>query len=162
MNDIGSNDAAIYNCAASNGHKTMDIPTILVVTGIVPYFAQAPNSYVALPTYPDAYYTLSFEISIKPENGDGYYQSIKLANIKLCLFCVLGLILYNGNQGNNKTGDFISLSLTNSLPEFRFNLRNNVTIVKAANPLSLGQWHTIKIVRSRKKGLDEIIFFSIL
>ena len=40
----------------------------------------------------------------------------------------------------------------NGVPEFRFNLGGGVTIVKADRPVSLNEWHTIKIVRYRKKG----------
>jgi len=36
----------------------------LVVTGIVPYFAQAPISYLQFPTLPDAY--LEFKIQVNP------------------------------------------------------------------------------------------------
>jgi hypothetical protein len=49
----------------------MDIPTVLVVTGVVPYFAQAPTSFMALPTLPDAYLQFNIEVSFKPESSDG-------------------------------------------------------------------------------------------
>jgi hypothetical protein len=51
----------------------MDIPTVLVVTGVVPYFAQAPTSFMALPTLPDAYLQFNIEVSFKPESADGKY-----------------------------------------------------------------------------------------
>jgi hypothetical protein len=49
----------------------MDIPTVLVVTGVVPYFAQAPTSFMALPTLPDAYLQFNIEVSFKPESAHG-------------------------------------------------------------------------------------------
>lgn len=64
-------DAGTYVCTARNGEETMDIPTVLVVTGVVPYFAQAPLSYMQLPTLPDAYTQFDIEISFKPEAPDG-------------------------------------------------------------------------------------------
>lgn len=64
----------------------------------------------------------------------------------------IGLILYNGNKGNEKNGDFISLALVNGVPEFRFNLGGGVATVQADHPVSLNEWHTIKVIRYRKKG----------
>lgn len=130
---MGSVDAGTYICSATNSRTKLDVPTVLVVTGIVPYFAQAPTSYLALNTLPDAYIQFNFEISFKPQNNEG-------------------LILYNGNKGSDSTADFISLSLRNSQPEFRMNLGHGVTVVKADSPISLDQWHTVKVVRNRKKG----------
>lgn len=71
LNDITSRDAGTYVCSANNGRNSIEVPKVLRVTGIVPYFAQAPTSYVALPTLPDAYVHFVFEISFRPETGDG-------------------------------------------------------------------------------------------
>ena len=49
----------------------MDLPTVLVVTGVVPHFAQSPQSYMSLPTLPDAYLKFNIEISFKPEDKNG-------------------------------------------------------------------------------------------
>lgn len=125
-------DAGTYSCSASSGITNIEVPIILVVTGIVPYFTQAPNSYITLPTLGDSYLQLSFEISIKPENENG-------------------LLLYNGNKGNDKSGDFISLALVNSIPEFKFNLGYSTTTIKADKPITKRDWHTIKVVRNKKK-----------
>lgn len=73
----------------------------------------------------------SFEISFKPENGNG-------------------LILYNGNRGD-RSGDFISLALVNSVPEFKYNLGYSTSTVRASQPITTRQWHTVKIVRNKKK-----------
>ncbi|XP_074025385.1 basement membrane-specific heparan sulfate proteoglycan core protein isoform X7 [Leptinotarsa decemlineata] len=132
LNDVGSSDAGTYTCSASGGMRNIDVPIILVVTGIVPYLTQAPNSYITLPTLDDSYMQFNFEISFKPENGNG-------------------LILYNGQKGNDIGGDFISLSLVNSVPEFRFNLGHSTTILRAERPITNGEWHTVKISRNRKK-----------
>lgn len=132
LNDLGSIDAGTYTCSASSGTTNIDVPIILVVTGIVPYFTQAPNSYITLPTLGDSYMQFAFEISFKPENDNG-------------------LILYNGNKGNDKSGDFISLALANSVPEFKFNLGYSTSTIKADKPIAKREWHTIKVVRNKKK-----------
>jgi hypothetical protein len=74
--------------------------TILIVSGLVPHFAQAPVSYISLDTLPDAYLAFDVEVSFKPENPDG-------------------LILFNG-QNEFGIGDFVSLILKDGVPEFRF------------------------------------------
>lgn len=69
--DVQAVDAGTYVCTARNRNVKMDIPTVLVVTGVVPYFAQAPTSFMALPTLPDAYLQFNIEVSFKPESSDG-------------------------------------------------------------------------------------------
>lgn len=69
--DVKVNDAGTYVCTASDLRHTVEIPTVLTVTGVVPYFAQAPLSYIVLPTLPDAYLKFEIEISFKPESADG-------------------------------------------------------------------------------------------
>ncbi|KAJ8950522.1 hypothetical protein NQ318_015266 [Aromia moschata] len=132
LNDVGSMDAGTYTCSANNGAKSTDVPIILVVTGIVPYFTQAPNSYITLPTLGDSYIQFNFEISFKSETGNG-------------------LLLYNGNRRYEKGGDFISLTLANGVPEFKYNLGHSTTVVRSDRPVTNREWHTVKIVRNRKK-----------
>lgn len=132
LNDVGSIDAGTYTCSASSGVRSTTVPIILVVTGIIPHFTQAPNSYITLPTLSDSYIQFNFEVSIRPERGNG-------------------LILYNGNKGNDKSGDYIALSLVNGIPEFKYNLGQSTTVVRANQPVTNKEWHTIKIARNRKK-----------
>ena len=135
LNSVGAIDAGTYVCSATSQKRTLDIPIILVVTGIIPYFTQAPNSFISLPTLPDAYLQFSFEVSFKPEND-------------------YGLILYNGNRERERDADFISLGLENGIPEFKFNLGPGTptTTVRSNETLTEREWHTIKIVRNKKRG----------
>lgn len=73
LNDLSSSDAGAYMCSAKDLYRSVEVPVILVITGIVPYFSQAPVSYIALPTLMDPYIQFSFEISFKPEREDGQY-----------------------------------------------------------------------------------------
>ncbi|CAG9863069.1 unnamed protein product [Phyllotreta striolata] len=132
LNDVDGSDAGAYTCTASNNARTINVPVILVVTGIVPYFTQASNSYIMIPTLADSYIQFSFEISFKPQQDTG-------------------LILYNGNKGNDISGDFISLSLANGVPEFKYNLGMGTTSVKSNRAITINDWHTIKISRNRRK-----------
>jgi hypothetical protein len=74
--DVRAIDAGTYVCTARNRNVKMDIPTVLVVTGVVPYFAQAPTSFMALPTLPDAYLQFNIEVSFKPESSDGKHTTV--------------------------------------------------------------------------------------
>lgn len=48
----------------------IDIPTVLVVTGIVPSF-RGTDSYLAFPTLLNTYLELNIEVHFKPEMNDG-------------------------------------------------------------------------------------------
>ena len=91
--------AGTYTCKANNSIAEVEVTKILIVSGLVPYFAQAPVSYIALDTLPDAYLAFDVEVAFRPESPDG-------------------LILYNG-QNEFGIGDFVSLFLKDGIPEFR-------------------------------------------
>jgi len=130
---VREEDAGAYTCEATTEMGAVaEVSTILVVTGVVPYFAQAPISYKQYRTLPDAYLDLDISISFKPESEDG-------------------LIFYNGNNDLG-TADFVSFGLNDNYPEFRFNVGSGVTVVKADKPIEVGQWHTVKVARHRKNG----------
>lgn len=85
VNDVRAQDAGTYVCTAQNAQTQVDVPITLVVTGVVPHFAQAPSSYMVFPTLPDAYLNFDIEVSFKPENEDGEYvwYFVHLNKIKL-------------------------------------------------------------------------------
>lgn len=62
-----------------------------------------------------------------------------------------GLILYNG-QKKDGNGDFVSLGLNNSYVEFKFDVGSGTAIIRNDRPLTLGQWHTVNVTRTRKEG----------
>ncbi|XP_048508165.1 basement membrane-specific heparan sulfate proteoglycan core protein isoform X9 [Athalia rosae] len=130
--DVKAEDAGTYICTASNGQTNVEAPQVLLVTGVVPNFSQAPESYMAFPPLPDASLRFNIEVSFKPENDDG-------------------VILYNG-QSRQDDGDFLVLSLVRGYPEFRFNVGSRPAIIRAQKPITLGKWHTITLHRNRKEG----------
>nr|QBP17600.1 heparan sulfate proteoglycan [Recilia dorsalis] len=136
-------DAGLYICTANNGDMNVDIPKIILVHGAVPFFAQAPNSYLALPTLSNTYLSVSLEITFKPENPNG-------------------LILYNGQQLGG-SGDFISFGLRDGILEFRFDVGSGPGVIRGNQPLSLGQWHTVQLSRFKKEGtmyVDETQYYT--
>ncbi|CAG7838540.1 unnamed protein product [Allacma fusca] len=130
--DVSPEDAGTYICSVSNQVTSVDIPTVLVVTGVVPHFAQAPQSYMALPTLPDAYLKFDIEVSFKPEDKNG-------------------MLLYNG-QHRDGSGDFVSFGLSNGIPEFRFDVGSGPAVIRGDRPVDIGRWSTVKLTRDRTEG----------
>lgn len=124
-------DAGTYICTASSGLTSIEIPTTLIVTGVLPYFPQAPKSYLVFPKLEDSYMKFNFEVTFNPEHGDG-------------------LILYNGQKRGE--GNFIALSLNDRYPEFRFDFGDGPAIIRSEKPIELKTWHTIKVNKVRKEG----------
>ncbi|XP_014607947.1 PREDICTED: basement membrane-specific heparan sulfate proteoglycan core protein isoform X7 [Polistes canadensis] len=131
LGNVKAEDAGTYICIANNDLVNIEVPTVLVVTGVVPNFSQAPESYITLPPLPDSYLKFNIEISFKPENYDG-------------------IILYNAEL-NNGSGDFILLSLVGGLPQFKFDFGSGSAVISGDTPITLSQWHTIKIQRVRRE-----------
>ncbi|KAK2716784.1 hypothetical protein QYM36_007057, partial [Artemia franciscana] len=131
---VKAEDAGTYICTVTSGldSSTLDIPTILSVTGVISYFPQAPLSYIALPTLPDAYLQFDIELSFKPEVPDG-------------------LILYS-SQKEGSNGDFVSFGLSYGYPEFRFDMGSGPALIRASSPIQVGKWHTVRLSRNKKDG----------
>ncbi|XP_059078305.1 pikachurin-like [Tigriopus californicus] len=58
-----------------------------------------------------------------------------------------GLILYNGNN-NDGSGDFLALFLSRGFVEFAFDNGDGVALVRSEYPITLHQWHTIRVSRT--------------
>ncbi|XP_070527636.1 basement membrane-specific heparan sulfate proteoglycan core protein isoform X6 [Cardiocondyla obscurior] len=130
--NVKADDAGTYICVGNNGESRVEVPTVLVVTGVVPNFSQAPESFISFPPLPDSYLKFNIEISFKPESYDG-------------------ILLYNDESAQGH-GDFIILSLNNGYPQFKFDLGSGPAVIRADKPVTLSEWHTIKIQRNRKEG----------
>ncbi|XP_029344965.1 basement membrane-specific heparan sulfate proteoglycan core protein isoform X9 [Acyrthosiphon pisum] len=129
--NVTEKSAGLYFCTASNEMVRIDIPTVLVVTGIVPSF-RGTDSYLAFPTLLNTYLELNIEVHFKPEMNDG-------------------LILYNG-QKSGGSGDFFSFGLRDGIPEFRFDVGSGAAIIKATEPVTLNEWHVARLERVKKHG----------
>ena len=130
--NVQAGDAGTYICTARHNGQVVEIPTTLVVTGAIPFFPQSPRSYMKFPKLDQAYSKFNFEITFRPERPNG-------------------LILYNGQRRGG--GDYISLSLVNGVPQFRYSFGDQQGVLSPEKPLSLGgEWHTIKVNRVRTNG----------
>ncbi|XP_068154728.1 basement membrane-specific heparan sulfate proteoglycan core protein [Drosophila tropicalis] len=138
LDDVQSSDAGTYICTAtySNG-ESVDYPSILVVTGAIPHFDQAPLSYMSFPTLPDSSFKFNFELTFRPESENG-------------------ILLFNGQTRG--PGDYIALSLKDRFAEFRFDFGGKPMVIRSEEPVQLNEWHTVRVHRSRRDGymqLDE-------
>lgn len=134
LHDVQSTDAGTYICTATNPHgESIDYPTILVVNGAIPKFKR--ESYMAFPTLSDSHIKFNFDITFRPEEPNG-------------------LLLFNGQQRGS--GDFISLSLNEGYPEFRFDFDGKPMTVRAEHPVSMNEWHTVHVNRFRRDGYMQI------
>lgn len=68
--------------------------------------------------------------------------------------------MYNGHKKNGRNRDFIALSLVGGVPEFRINFNVSTIRLTANKPITFGKWHTVKVVRHRKKG-NSIVDFCV-
>nr|XP_017095015.2 basement membrane-specific heparan sulfate proteoglycan core protein isoform X11 [Drosophila bipectinata] len=136
LDGLQANDAGTYICSASyRDGETVDFPSILVVTGAIPQFRQEPRSYMSFPTLPDSSFKFNFELTFRPETGDG-------------------LLLFNGQTRGS--GDYIALSLKDRYAEFRFDFGGKPLLVRAEEPLALNEWHTVRVHRSRRDGYIQV------
>ena len=71
MEQVRTSHAGTYVCKVNNSLEVEHVSSTLMVTGIVPYFVQAPRSYIEMDTLPDAYLSFNLEISFKPESLTG-------------------------------------------------------------------------------------------
>ncbi|XP_064459497.1 basement membrane-specific heparan sulfate proteoglycan core protein-like [Ornithodoros turicata] len=138
IHDVKATDAGTYICTAKSEHITVEVPVVVVVTGLIPRFTQDPLSYMKLRPVPNRTCTdCEFAITFKPKKRNG-------------------LLLYNGGrQPNGVTGDFILLGLNNGYVEFRYQQRPDMGLIRSTQTIELDTWHTAKVVkRSRYVALS--------
>ena len=70
------------------------------------------------------------------------------------------MLLYAGDV--TRSTDFISIALSNSQVEFRYNLGSGPVCI-VSNPVSMHEWHTAEATRSLQSGtliIDSITFLN--
>jgi len=53
--------------------------------------------------------------------------------------------------------DFVSLGLRNGYPEFRYDVGTGSAILISPKPVTLGEWHTVRISREKRNGTLTIL-----
>ncbi|KAG5885807.1 hypothetical protein JTB14_001416 [Gonioctena quinquepunctata] len=101
---------------------------------------------------------------VTPEfNGSSFIQFPRLEGIKKAFSIEVsfmptasnGLILYNGQMKNGK-GDFISLNLARGYLQFRFNLGSGIANLTSRDPVTMNEWHWVRISRNGREGKIQV------
>ncbi|XP_067633127.1 basement membrane proteoglycan [Eurosta solidaginis] len=108
---------------------------------------------------------IRMDLQVPAFNGSSYLRYAPLGDsalIWLELKIILkseqpeGLILFSGSEEH---GDFIALWLSGGFVVFIFNLGSGPAFVRSEYPLTIGQWHSIKISRTARLAVLKIDMF---
>lgn len=105
---------------------------------------------------------MRLDLQVPSFNGSSYLRFAPLGDsciiwfeLKIIIKPLLedGLLLYSGHH---EYGDYISLCLNMGYVEFTFDLGSGPATVRSEFPLSMGQWHTIKVSRTSRLAVLKI------
>ena len=51
-------------------------------------------------------------------------------------------------------GDFVSFGINDGFAEFRFDVGSGPAVLKSLKRLKLNEWHTVRLSRNRREGID--------
>uniref|UniRef100_A0A8D2JBA1 Pikachurin n=1 Tax=Varanus komodoensis TaxID=61221 RepID=A0A8D2JBA1_VARKO len=104
---------------------------------IIPQFNETLKSFATVPWPLESQNYLSFmefEIIFRPDSEDG-------------------VLLYSYDTGSK---DFLSIRMVNSYVEFRFDCGSGTAVIRSEEPISLNQWHELKVSRTAKNGILQV------
>nr|XP_008114302.2 PREDICTED: pikachurin [Anolis carolinensis] len=104
---------------------------------LMPQFNETLKSFAITPwpLEPQNYLSfMEFEITFRPDAGDG-------------------VLLYSYDTGSK---DFLSISMANRYVEFRFDCGSGTAIIRSEEPVSLNQWHELRVSRTAKNGILQV------
>lgn len=105
---------------------------------------------------------MRLDLQVPSFNGSSYLRFPPLGDsciiwfeLKIIIKPLLedGLLLYSGHH---EYGDYISLCLNMGYVEFTFDLGSGPATVRSEFPLTMGQWHTIKVSRTSRLAVLKI------
>ncbi|KAJ7335041.1 hypothetical protein JRQ81_012982 [Phrynocephalus forsythii] len=104
---------------------------------IIPQFNETLKSFATVPwpLEPQNYLSfMEFEMTFRPDSRDG-------------------VLLYSYDTGSK---DFLSVTVVNSYVEFRFDCGSGTAVIRSEEPISLNQWHELKVSRTAKNGILQV------
>ncbi|KAG8429022.1 hypothetical protein GDO86_018524, partial [Hymenochirus boettgeri] len=103
----------------------------------IPQFNETVRSFAVAkwPLAPHHYLLfMEFEMTFRPDAKDGS-------------------ILYSYDT-NSK--DFLSINMVNSYVAFRFDCGSGTAVIRTEKPITLGQWHELRVSRTAKRGILQV------
>ncbi|XP_077203122.1 pikachurin isoform X1 [Paroedura picta] len=103
----------------------------------IPQFNATLKSFATTPWPLEPQYYLSFmefEVTFRPVSANG-------------------ALLYSYDTGSK---DFLSIIMVDSFVEFRFDCGSGTAIIRSEEPVSLNQWHELKVSRTAKNGILQV------
>ncbi|KGL79817.1 Pikachurin, partial [Tinamus guttatus] len=107
------------------------------ITLAIPQFNESLMSFASTPwpLEPQNYLSfMEFEVTFRPDVESG-------------------VLLYSYDS---RSKDFLSINMVAGYVEFRFDCGSGTAVIRSEEPVSLGQWHEIRVSRTAKNGILQV------
>uniref|UniRef100_A0A8C5LSG1 EGF like, fibronectin type III and laminin G domains n=1 Tax=Leptobrachium leishanense TaxID=445787 RepID=A0A8C5LSG1_9ANUR len=124
-----------YMCLCPIGYQGRHCEEAYILA--IPHFNETIRSYAVTrwPFEPHHYLSfMEFDITFRPDTNDG-------------------TILYSYDMDSK---DFISITLVNGHVLFRFDCGSGTAVIRSEKPITLGQWHELRLSRTAKNGILQV------
>ncbi|KFV84292.1 Pikachurin, partial [Struthio camelus australis] len=124
-----------YICLCPLGFKGHHCEEAITLT--VPQFNESLRSFASTPwpLEPQNYLSfMEFEMTFRPDLESG-------------------VLLYSYDTDSK---DFLSINMVAGYVEFRFDCGSGTAVIRSEEPVSLGQWHELRVSRTAKNGILQV------